>query len=124
MVIFRFLLLLSYLVGLTYALFSNVSSFPNISREILNIPTDKFVHFCMFLPFPVLCHFAFGKKHNKRWKAFLWFFFILLLGLSLSALSEIGQSYTEYRTADPADFVADSLASLIGALIVFIIDLW
>ena len=47
-------LFLMYLGAIALLCFISGEKIPDIQREIFGIPTDKLVHFFMFLPFPVL----------------------------------------------------------------------
>ena len=46
-----FVLFLAYLGLVVWCCFGNFGSMPNVQREMFGIPTDKVVHFVMFLPF-------------------------------------------------------------------------
>ena len=55
---------------------------------------------------------------------FLLFVAVLFaLGCMLAGATEIGQTYTKYRSGDLKDFKADGLALGISCLIVLVIDL-
>ena len=53
----RFLFFL-YLAGIAFLCFMHVDKLPDVQKFIFGIPTDKVVHFGMFLPFPILAYLA------------------------------------------------------------------
>ena len=114
-----------YLVAIACLCFGNFSSLPEVEKSLWGIPTDKIVHFLMFLPFPVLAFYAFNRFAEKSRAAVLWTFVAFLAGAVLAAGTEIGQALlTSHRTGDPADFRADLIGLAVGTVLVFILDLW
>lgn len=94
---------------------------PDIQKEILGIPTDKVVHFIMFLPFVTLCFMAFSFL-GKSFRSKLWLVLpVLLAGILFAIGIEIGQSLTSYRTGDSMDFVADALGLCVSTIITIIL---
>ena len=118
--IFRILLVL-YLCAVAWLCFGHFSSIPNVKMSYWGIPTDKIVHFIMFLPFPVLSFWAFDYKAGKSWKSVLLVFILFLMGCIIAAATEIGQYYTSYRSSDPRDFAADILALAISSVAIIVI---
>lgn len=118
------ILFLIYIAVVAYACFGNFTNVPNLTRAWLGIPNDKILHFLMFLPFPILMHLSFGHKRRNPWRAMPGVIGIFIIGCLIAAGTEVGQSFLSYRSCDPTDFVADSLALLISSLIVFIMKLW
>ncbi|MBR6305574.1 MAG: VanZ family protein [Bacteroidales bacterium] len=113
-----------YLVAIAVLCFGSFNSLPNVSRTILGIPTDKVVHFCMFLPFPILAFLAYDKYTGDRRKVLLFALVTFLVGCLLAAGTELGQAYlTDHRSGDAWDFLADFLAILTGSVIAIWIDL-
>lgn len=101
---------------LCFGQFDNTSSVP---RMILGIPTDKLVHFCMFFPFPILAFLAFDKYTETVRSTLAFTSVSFLAGLLLALGTEWGQSHlTSYRSGEPSDFLADSLALALSSLIV------
>ena len=118
------ILLVLYLVALFWLCFGHFDSMPDVKRYYWGIPTDKIVHFLMFLPFPILAYFAFDRYTEKFWSSVLWTGVAFLAGVLLAAGTEVGQAFlTNYRSGDPNDFRADLLALGISTLLVFILDL-
>lgn len=118
------ILLAVYLAALLWLCFGHFDAMPDVKRYIWGIPTDKIVHFLMFLPFPILAYFAFDRYKEKFWSSVLWTGVAFLAGVLLAAGTEVGQAFlTNYRSGDPDDFRADLIALGISSLLVFILDL-
>ncbi len=118
------ILLAVYLAALLWLCFGHFDAMPDVKRSIWGIPTDKIVHFLMFLPFPILAYFAFDRYKEKFWSSVLWTGVAFLAGVLLAAGTEVGQAFlTNYRSGDPNDFRADLIALGISSLLVFILDL-
>lgn len=123
-IIFRILMIL-YILAVGYLCFNNFKKMPDdLPKMLFGIPIDKVVHFCMFLPFPILGFFAFD--HDK-WSVIETIGKILELasfGCIFAGLTEIIQGQLPYRTQDIADFKADAIAICLASLIVFIVDIF
>lgn len=117
------ILLLVYFVVLAWCCFGNFESLPSVQKSFFGIPTDKIVHFVMFLPFPMLCFWSFNFIALKPWKMILAVLAVFLIGCAIAAGTEIVQSYTSYRTADPKDFQSDVIALGVSTLIFLLIYL-
>lgn len=116
--VFRILFLL-YVAGVLLLCFGKFDSTPSVPLELWGIPTDKLVHFGMFLPFPVLAYMAFGQKYITIKAALLFTGVTFIVGLLLALGTEWGQAHlTEYRSGDPWDFLADAIALATGSLLV------
>ena len=48
---------------------------------------------------------------------------LFLVGCMIAAGTELGQGLTDYRTADPKDFLADGIGLAVGAIVALILDL-
>lgn len=117
------LIFLIYLGLVAYLCFGHFDSLPNVSRSYFGIPTDKIVHFLMFLPLPLLLYWSFNWKTDKVYKTVLLTLALLIVGLCASAATEYGQGLTNYRSKDLLDFKADMIAVNISACCVFVIDM-
>ena len=117
------ILLLCYLAALAFLCFWHFKSLPDVPRTLWSIPMDKVVHFCMFLPFPILVYLAVDRYTVKPWHSILFALGVFLLGCLLAAGTELIQGMTAWRSKDPLDFRADALALSISSLLVCIIDL-
>ena len=115
--------MLLYIAAIAYLCFGHFDNLPHPDKHLFGIETDKLVHFCMFLPFPILSYFAIGKVPGTYGKALLLVLVIFLSGCIVAASTEIIQSRIPYRTADHLDFLADGIALGISSLAVFIIIL-
>ena len=120
--IFFGILLLIYLAAVLYLCFSTLQNLPHVQRKILGIPTDKLVHFVMFLPFPFLMYLTFAPITRKFFKALMHVLIIFGLGCALAAGAEMVQKQLSYRTADLKDFEADVLALVVGSVFIFLIN--
>lgn len=116
--IFLFLFLV-YLGIVIWCCFGHFDSLPNVQRQILGIPTDKVVHFIMFLPFVFLAYMSFASLPKRRSQAVLLALAALVAGAIMAVATEIGQSLTTYRSGDAWDFVAD--ASGLGLAFIFVL---
>ncbi len=116
-----FFLYIALLLFLCFGQFQNMHSVP---RTILGIPSDKVVHFCMFFPFPILAFLAFDQYTNTVRQSLLFSGITFVVGILLALSTEWGQAHlTRYRSGDPRDFLADSLALVLGTLIVLFWDI-
>ena len=113
-----------YLVAVAWLCFGHFDNTPNIPWSVWGIPSDKIVHFFLFLPFPFLAYFAFNRYSEKFWTALLCTVAGFLAGGLFAAGTEIGQArLTTWRSGDPDDFKADLLALAAGSIILFLIHL-
>ena len=117
------ILFLIYLGFVAWCCFGYFDDLPKPKQFILGIPLDKIVHFLMFVPFPFLCYMAFGPERGESWKSVLTIFLAFLAGCLVAAGTEIGQSFTSHRTADPKDFIADAVALAVASLAALVLIL-
>lgn len=116
-----FFLYIALLLFLCFGQFQNMHSVP---RTILGIPSDKVVHFCMFFPFPILAFLAFDQYTDTMRQSLLFSGITFVVGILLALGTEWGQAHlTRYRSGDTRDFLADSLALVLGTLIVLFWDI-
>lgn len=119
--IFFVLLWLVYLATVSYLCFSTLQHIPHVSRYMWGFPTDKLVHFAMFLPFSILTYLAFAPDTRKFLVSFLAVVIIFVIGCGIAASTEYIQKFLPYRSADIMDFKADAKAlALSSALVLFI----
>ncbi len=118
------ILFIAYLGAVAYCCFGYFSDLPDVGSEtFLGIPMDKVVHFIMFFPFPILCHLVFSGRARKRpYGTLISAGCVFLAGCAIAAATEIGQYYTEYRSCDVKDFIADCLALTLSSLVIFGIE--
>lgn len=117
-------LLIAYLAAVGYCCFGHFNDLPEINADtFFGIPADKVVHFLMFFPFPILCHLAFAGWTSKPRHTVLSVAAVFLTGALIAAGTEIGQSFTDYRSGDILDFTADTLSLAISSILVLLVDL-
>lgn len=116
------LLTLLYLAAVAVLCFANFSKMPDVPRTFLGLPLDKIVHFLMFLPFPILTFFSIGSGRPGVVKTL--FIIVLLFGAGclMAWGTEVYQGKLPYRNMDPADFKADRIGLMCGAIIAFVIQ--
>lgn len=112
-----------YLLAIAVLCFASFGSMSSISKEIAGVPTDKVVHFIMFLPFPILSYLSFDHQGKKWWKSLLFVLASLGVGCLVAWGTELVQGQLSYRSKDLHDFYADSLALCLSSIIVLISDL-
>ena len=81
-----------YLAVVVWLCFGKFSNSQNVPWSILGIPSDKIVHFCMFLPFPFLAYLAFDRYTDRFWSSLLWTVGSFVAGALVAAGTEIGQA--------------------------------
>lgn len=84
---------------------------------ILGIPTDKIIHFVMFLPFSIILHYHiwFKRQTLKKNSTII----ILISGILFAVSTEVlQQSTTSYRQFDGFDIVADICGVVWGLIAV------
>ncbi len=118
--LFRLLTLL-YLAAVAVLCFAKFSSLSSVPGSFLGIPTDKIVHFFMFLPFPVLALLSFELKKPHLFKLVLIVVLLFITGCLLAWATEYVQGLLPYRDMDPKDFRADSLGLLVGSVVSFLL---
>lgn len=96
------------------------SDLPQHDIMIFGIPADKFAHFIMFLPYPVLVYLMFFDRDRSR----LWDLCILaaciVMGIATAIGTEQLQAMTQYRTPDINDVYADMKGMVPGCIGVLI----
>jgi VanZ family protein len=117
------ILFLLYLCAIAFLCFMHVDKLPEVQKSIMGIPTDKIVHFLMFLPFPILAYLAYDHMTKKMWAAVLFALITLVSGLLIAYGTEYVQGTLPYRSMDMSDFKADAIAVAISSVFVFIIDI-
>jgi len=115
-------LLVVYFAAVAYLCFGHFEEMPDVPKYLFGIPIDKIVHFFMFFPMPLLFWFAYGELCKKPWQSIVFCIIAFLVSCLVAGGTEIGQSYTSYRSCDPLDFKADCIAILICSIITLIID--
>lgn len=83
----------------------------------LSIPPDKLVHFCLFVPVPIISLLP-CKVFNIRLK----YLCIVGFGVFFSGFTEIVQCYIPYRSGDIIDFAADMTGFALGLIFAVLIS--
>ncbi len=121
-ILFRILTLV-YLVAVGFLCFGNFGGLPEVQRIILGIPTDKLVHFLMFVPFAFLAFWSFSKADKAGiGKTMLALLALFALGCLIAWGTEVVQGKLPYRTFDVKDFRADRIGLACGTIITFVVQ--
>lgn len=97
-----------YIATICILCFIRPSELPDTPLELWGIGIDKFVHFFMFAPFPILTYFALSTKAKL-------IIAIFLAGCVFALGTEYIQGLTDYRSFEQADLIADILGLLSGS---------
>lgn len=120
---FRILFFL-YLVGVLYLCLGRFENTPSVELSLWGIPTDKLVHFGMFFPFPILAFLAFDQFTRTVPQTLLFVGITLTIGLLVAVGTEWAQaSFTNYRSGEALDFVADAIGLLLSSILITIWDI-
>ena len=113
-----------YVAAVLFLCFAHFEQTPAIEWSLWGIPSDKVVHFCMFLPFPILAFLAFDRYTDSVRSTLLFSGTTLLVGFLLAWGTEWGQAHlTDYRSGDPLDLLADGTALVLSTLLVIFLDI-
>lgn len=115
------ILFLAYLGMVVWCCFGHFDSLPKVQKDLFGIPTDKVVHFVMFLPFVFLFYMSFASMPRRRAQALLLALGALAAGALMAVATELGQSLTTYRSGDAWDFAADAAGLGVALVCVLII---
>lgn len=115
----KIVLFLAYVAAVAWLCFGTFKPDPSIPRTIFNIPTDKVVHFLMFLPFPILGTIAFDFR--SWWRALS--IMTILANLAAFTFEQLQSRITTVRVTDPTDLNANFLGISLGLLIAIIFGL-
>ena len=97
-----------YIISICLLCFVKPSDLPDTVLELWGIGIDKYVHFLMFLPFPVLTYFALSAKTR-------YIILIFIIGCIFAFGTEYIQGLTDYRSFERGDIVADILGLISGS---------
>lgn len=108
-----------YLIVVGFLCCGKFSGTEKVPLVLWGIPTDKIVHFLMFLPFPILGTMAFDFR--SWWRALAC---SMLMANIVAFLFERLQSVlTSHRITDAKDLNANLLGITLGLLITIVIGL-
>lgn len=110
------LLFAFYLAAVAYLCFLKPGSIPVLQQFIFGIPTDKVIHFIMFLPYPILAYISFRPDRNGVLTHMLTFIAIIAVGAAMAMGVERLQ-IAAGRNYDIKDFYANIAGMAAGAAI-------
>ena len=113
-------LLCVYLATLILLCMMKTDSMPEVKFTLLGLPLDKVLHFCMFLPYPMLAFQVFVQKGSTCLHEILLLGIILIFGAGLAYGTERLQGLTDYRSYEMADLFADMIGLIAGAAAVLL----
>lgn len=113
------LLFAFYLAAVAYLCFLKPGSIPVLQQFIFGIPTDKVIHFIMFLPYPILAYISFRPDRKGVLTHMLTFIAIIAVGAAMAMGVERLQ-IAAGRNYDIKDFYANIAGMAAGAAITLI----
>ena len=113
-------ILCAYVAAVALMCFMKTDHAPAVEFSLFGIPSDKVVHFIMFLPLPILAHSAFLPSGKGLLRDLAISAIVFLTGSGFAAGTERLQSMLEYRSGDIMDFVADMAGMACGSIITII----
>lgn len=118
-------LFIIYIAALFFCCFYNFSNIDlsDIPKSFLGIELDKYIHFTMFFPYPIITGLIIinfvKSKQIKKYR----YIIVALSGYILAAATEEMQELlTTYRSGDTNDFIADLIGITCGALVLHYIS--
>lgn len=116
------LLFALYLAAVAYLCFLKPGSIPVLQQFIFGIPTDKVIHFIMFLPYPVLAYISFRPDRKGVSIHLIALAAIIAVGAAMAMGVERLQ-IAAGRNYDIKDFYANIAGMAAGAVITLILIL-
>ena len=116
----KIILFLAYVAAVAWLCFGTFKPDPSIPRSIFGYPTDKVVHFLMFLPVPILGTIAFDFRSWWRTLSVM----TILANLAAFTFEQLQSRITTIRITDPKDLNANFLGISLGLLIAILIGLF
>ena len=113
------LLFAFYLAAVAYLCFLKPGSIPVLRQFIFGIPTDKVIHFIMFLPYPILAYISFRPDRKGVLTHMLALIAIIAVGAAM-ALGVERLQIAAGRNYDIKDFYANISGMAAGAAITLI----
>lgn len=103
-----------YIATVAYLCFAKPEDLPQLPQIWFGLPADKIVHFCMFLPFPLLGYLAFRPRKISWGRAIMLMSILIAAGVSAAIGTEHMQAMLQYRTAASDDLLADMIGIFCG----------
>ena len=113
------LLFALYLAAVAYLCFLKPGSIPVLQQFIFGIPTDKVIHFTMFLPYPILAYISFRPDRKGMSIHLIALAAIIAVGAAMAMGVERLQ-IAAGRNYDIKDFYANISGMAAGAAITLI----
>lgn len=114
------LCLLLYIAIVAFLVLFDFSEGPQVPSVLWGIPTDKIVHFLIFTPYPILFYGSLHDITDRPYGHLILLMTILVTGCMLAFLTELAQSLTDYRSAEPLDFLADVAGLLASSFLILL----
>lgn len=111
-------MLIIYVAAVLVLCLVNIPTVEELPKTIFGIPLDKVLHFCMFLPYPILIYGSFHNMTSRPYGHMLMLMTIILSGLGFAFGIEFLQGLTESRSAEFLDFIADALGLFTSSFII------
>lgn len=105
-----------YLATVAYLCFLKPGSIPILRQFIFGVPTDKVIHFIMFLPYPLLAYISF-RPDGKGIAAEIFVFATILVAGAVMAMGVERLQIAAGRNYDIKDFYANLAGIGAGAAI-------
>ena len=110
--------LLIYLGAVFTLCLINMESVAELPKDFLGIPLDKWAHFIMFLPYPILIYGSFHGITSRPYGHITMLGIIIFSGILLAGGIEILQGMTEYRSMEIFDLAADLLGLFASSFLI------
>ena len=110
------LLFVVYLATVAYLCFLKPGSIPALRQFVFGIPTDKVIHFIMFLPYPLLAYISF-RPDCKGIGAELFVLAAILVAGAVMAMGVERLQIAAGRNYDIKDFYANLAGMGTGAAV-------
>ncbi len=107
-----------YIVLVAYVCFAQPGNIPELRPYLWGIPTDKLMHFIMFLPYPIVAYGLFRPEEGGYKRSIATLLTIYAAGILLATGTELLQKFSEYRTCEAEDFYADMAGMSSSALVI------
>lgn len=118
------ILLLLYIGAVCALCFLPSEDLPNIEWTLWGLEKDKIAHFLMFLPFPLLAYFAWGRFTRSKSITLILSLIVFATGLIFAAGTEYIQGQLGYRSMDVKDLIADALALALSSLCILLYSIF
>ncbi len=105
-----------YIAAVAYICFARPEDIPQLPDIWPGLPSDKVVHFLMFIPYTILGFIIFYPSEGNVWKQVMLIAVLLVTGMGMAIGIEQIQALLSYRSAETDDIAADAAGLAAGAL--------